>query len=143
MALIVAAFVAYSAKASKAAPPRALPSAAAALDQLRVLAPELRQIAATVVDRGPLRRVPYLSYRAGDVEFNAYGDPDRPACLEIGIFGDPARRPAARDALARLLGDPDDRNAVQALDLAQDKRSRRGLTFEITPETAADAYGAW
>ncbi|HEX7897632.1 MAG TPA: hypothetical protein VF950_07710 [Planctomycetota bacterium] len=141
IALLVAAVVAYSAK-SRPAPP-ALPSAVAALDRIRAFAPELIPISASVVDRGHLRHVPYISYRAGDVEFNAYGDPDRPACLEIGIYGDPARRPAARDALAGLLADPDDRNAVLALALAQDKQSRRGLTFEITPETAADAYGGW
>ena len=140
--LIVAAVVAYSNKAPKPVPHR-LPAAEAALDQVRAFAPDLRQIPAAVVDQGPLRRVPYLSYRAGDVEFNAYGDPDRPACLEIGIFGDPARRPAARDALAGLLADPDDRNAVKALDLARDRQTRGGLTFEATPATAVDAYGAW
>jgi len=137
------AVVAYSNKAAPKPVPSRLPAAEAALDQVREFAPDLRQIPAAVVDQGPLRRVPYLSYRAGDVEFNAYGDPDRPACLEIGVYGDPARRPAARDALAGLLSDPDDRNAVKALDPAKDKQTRGGLTFEVTPETAADAYGAW
>ena len=144
IALIVVALAARAGKAPRPAPLASrLPAASAALDQLRPFASELRQIAATVVDQGPLRRVPYLSYRAGDVEVNAYGDPERPACLEIGIFGDPARRPAARDALAALLPDPADRDALKGLDLAKDKRSRAGLTFEVTPETAADAYGAW
>jgi hypothetical protein len=136
IAVLVVAALAYLKPKPASAP--ALPPAATALDRLRAFAPGLEQIPATVVDKGPLRNVPYLSYRAGDVEVNAYGDPDRPACLEIGIFGDAARRPAARDALAALVGAD-----LGDLNLSKDKRSRGGWTYEITPETAPDAYGAW
>ena len=146
--LIVLAVLGYS-KMGKPAPAAApsLPPAEAALRQLRAteLGKGLQQISATVVDQGPLRLVPYLSYRAGEVEFNAYGDPDQPACLEIGLFGpaDPAGRTAVREALAALLQDADDRVALRSLDLAGGKVARGRLTLEVTPETAPDAYGGW
>jgi hypothetical protein len=115
IALIIAALLGYSRVGS---PPRAylsrLPAAPTALEHLRSLSlgKGLEQIPATVVDRGPLRHVPYLSYRAGHVEFNAYGDPDAPACLEIGLFGapDPGVRAQCRDALASLLPEAADRS---------------------------------
>jgi len=147
IAVIIAALLGYSRVGS---PPRVvsrLPAASAALDQLRALDPakDFQQIPATVVDKGPLRHVPYLSYRSGEVEFNAYGDPDAPACLEIGHFGasDAAGRAACRDALASMLPGAEDRRVLQGLDPAKGKQTRAGLTFEITPETAADAYGGW
>lgn len=122
-----------------------LPTAPAAAASLRgsELGKGLEPIPATVIDQGLLRRVPYLSQRAGDLELNVYGDPDAPACVEIGWSGDPSRRVACRDALAALLSDPADRDALRALDVAKGKSSRAGLTFEITPETASDAYGSW
>ena len=147
IAMIIAALLGYSRVGS---PPRAplsrLPSASAALEQLRSgsFGKGLEQIPATVVDRGPLRHVPYLSYRVTHVEFNAYGDPDAPACLELGLFGgagDPGVRAQCRDALAALLPDAEDRRVLQGLD--KGKQTRAGLTFEITPETSPDAYGAW
>jgi hypothetical protein len=145
--LLVLGILGYSkvGRPAPVAPP--LPASPAALRQLQATAvgKNLEQISATVVDQGPLRLVPYLSYRAGDVEFNAYGDPDQPACLEIGIFGpaDPANRAAIREALAGLLPDPADRDAVRALNPAGGKTTRGRLTLEITPETAPDAYGGW
>ena len=146
IALIIAALLGYSRVGS---PPRAqhprLPTASAALEHLRSLSlgKGLEQIPATVVDRGPLRHVPYLSYRFGHVEFNAYGDPDAPASLEIGLFGapDPGVRAQCRDALASLLQDAADRRLLQDLD--RGKQTRAGLTAEITPESAPDAYGGW
>lgn len=149
LALIVLAVLGYS-KLNKPAPPAPaarLPAASSALEGLRSrdFGKDLQEIPATVVDKGPLRHVPYLSYRDGAVEFNVYGDPDAPACIEIGLFGaaDAARRAACRDALASMLADPEDRSALQAMDLAKSKQTRGRLTFEITPETAPDAYGGW
>jgi hypothetical protein len=113
----------------------------------RPWAAELRQIPATVVDKGVLKHVPYMSHKSGNYEFNLYGDPDRPACLEIGVSKDllksePAKRNCL-DLLAALLTDPKDAALLPALKLAQDKQERGGLVFEVTPETAEDAYGAW
>ena len=52
-------------------------------------------------------------------------------------------RAAVREALAALLADADDRNALKALNLDKDKQTRGGLVFEVTPDSAPDAYGAW
>lgn len=110
-------------------------------------AADLRQIPATVIDRGVLRHVPYLSHRSGDYEFNIYGDPDRPACLEIGVYRELRRSEEAKkecvEAMARLLGDEKDVEALRALKRTRDKKVREGLTLEVTPETAPDAYGGW
>lgn len=148
IALIVAAILGYSKLGRPGAPPPAaaarLPAAAAALDQLRAgdLEKGLQQIPATIIDKGPLRHVPYLSYSSGDVEINVYGDPDAPACLEIGTFSrDSFRRSACRDSMVLLLPDVEDRIALNTL--TGGKQTRAGLTFEITPETAPDAYGRW
>jgi hypothetical protein len=36
-----------------------------------------------------------------------------------------------------------DRTVLRSLKLSQDVKQRAGLTFEVTPETAEDAYGGW
>ena len=145
--LVVMAIVGYSKTRAPAAPPAPrLPSAQAVLAKLRAteLGKGLEQIPATVIEQGVLRRVPYLSHRAGDVEVNVYGDPDAPVCVEIGLPGaDLARRAACRDALADLLPEAADRAALSGLDLAKGKTTRSGLSLEITPETAVDAFGMW
>lgn len=110
-------------------------------------AKDLRQIPSTVIDQGVLRHVPYTSYRAGEYEVNVYGDPAQPACVEVGIHGALLKRPDARRAclalMTTLLDDPEDRRLLASLKLEVDKKLRGGLTFEITPPTAPDAYGGW
>src|SRR5947209_8407943 len=59
---------------------------------------QLNQIPATVIDVGELRGVPYFSFGAPDVELNVYGDPERPAALEIGT------RNASPELRAQLRG---------------------------------------
>jgi hypothetical protein len=108
---------------------------------------EVKQIPATVVDKGVLMAVPYQSFRAGNYEFNVYGDPEHPACLEIGVYKDLLGSLSAKQRcvafMASLLPDPGDRCLLRSLNLNQDLRERGGLTFEVTPETAEDAYGGW
>jgi hypothetical protein len=108
--------------------------------------PEVVPVAATVIDKGEFKNVPYQSHRSGDVEFNIYGDPDDPACLEIGIYQKSpsmeARKECLRTMLA-LLNDPKDREALKSESLDEGKIERAGLTFEVTPSIAEDAYGAW
>jgi hypothetical protein len=108
---------------------------------------DLRQIPATVIDKGVLKNVPYISHRAGDYELNLYGDPDAPAGLEIGVHRALLRNPDAKkdcvELLASLLSDAEDVKVLRALSLAQDRKERAGLTLEVTPETAEDAYGGW
>jgi hypothetical protein len=107
----------------------------------------LRQIPSTVIDVGVLRHVPYTSYRSGEYELNVYGDPAQPACFEAGIHGALLRKPEARRhclaLVTALLDDAEDRKLLASLHLEVDKKSRNGLTFEITPPTAPDAYGGW
>lgn len=108
---------------------------------------DLRQIPATVIDKGILKNVPYISHRAGDYELNLYGDPDAPAGLEIGVQRALLKSADAKkecvELLAALLGDAQDVGTLRSLALAQDRRERAGLVFEVTPETAEDAYGGW
>jgi len=113
----------------------------------RPWAGELRQIPATVIDTGILKHVPYMSHKSGLYEFNIYGDPDRPAGLEIGVYRDLLKDDAAKkecvEVMASLLGYPGDAEVLRSLNPARDKKEREGLTFEVTPETAEDAYGGW
>ncbi|HLF93139.1 MAG TPA: hypothetical protein VJB14_06745 [Planctomycetota bacterium] len=113
----------------------------------RPWAGDLRQIPATVVDKGVLRNVPYMSHKSGLYELNVYGDPDEPACLEIGVTGDLLKNDAAKkeclEVMAALLGDAKDVAVLRSLNLGTGKQERNGLTIEITPETAEDAYGGW
>jgi hypothetical protein len=108
---------------------------------------ELRQIPATVIDKGILKNVPYMSHKSGNYEFNLYGDPDEPAGIEIGVYKELIRSEAAKkeclEVIAALLSDPKDVAALRSLNLKPGKAEREGLTFEVTPETAEDAYDGW
>jgi len=104
------------------------------------------QIPATVIDRGIMKNVPYLSHRAGEYEFNVYGDPDQPAGLEVGLYSPDPSDAARKHCLATMLtvlNDAADRNFLMTLSLLEAKETRAGLTFEVTPPTAHDAYGGW
>jgi hypothetical protein len=108
--------------------------------------PDISPIAATVIDRGIFKSVPYLSHRFDDLEFNIYGDPDAPAALEIGIYNRAPAQDVRRLCLAAisdLLNDPADRDVLHKMNLDRSKTARGTLTFEITPSDADDAYGGW
>ena len=113
----------------------------------RPWAGELRQIPATVIDKGILKNVPYMSHKSGNTEFNLYGDPDDPAGIEIGVSRELLKSAAAKaeclEVIAALLSDPKDVAALRSLNLKPGKTERDGLTFEVTPETAEDAYEGW
>jgi hypothetical protein len=113
----------------------------------RSWAGSLRQIPATVIDKGVLKNVPYMSHKSGDVEFNLYGDPDDPAGLEIGLYRESLKveslRRECQAVMTALLGRPGDAEALASLHLTPGKKELEGLVFEITPETAEDAYGGW
>jgi hypothetical protein len=113
----------------------------------RSWAGHLRQIPATVIDKGVLKNVPYMSHKSGDVEFNLYGDPDDPAGLEIGLYRDSLKveslRKECQAVMTLLLGSAKDVEALASLHLSPGKTEREGLVFEVTPETAEDSYGGW
>lgn len=107
---------------------------------------DLRQVPATVIGVGELRNIPYVSHRAGKIEFNVYGDPDHPAAIEIGIYDtspDQETREQLRDFLVSVLPDEEDRAALKSLALGDDSKELNGLTFDVDPPTAEDSFGGW
>jgi hypothetical protein len=88
-----------------------------------------------------------MSFRSGNYEFNLYGDPDAPAGIELGVYKDLLQSDAAKrqciDTIAALLINPKDAEFAKGLGFAEGKKEREGVVFEITPETAPDAYGGW
>lgn len=112
-------------------------------------ATDLHPAPATVIDKGILKNVPYLSSRSGDYEFNIYGDPERPANLEIGISRESLKLRSAREecvnVLAALLSDREDVAVLRSLDVAKDKEKKEsaGLVFEIEKEADSTGTEAW
>jgi len=108
----------------------------------------LRQIPATVIDKGVLRHVPYLSFKCGtDYEVNIYGDPDNPAGFEIGIHDSLLDKKSPQDRCVQFIKDllPSDaaREALVKLGRKQGTALVGDLTLEVTPSTAEDSYGGW
>jgi hypothetical protein len=107
----------------------------------------LRQIPATVIDKGVMRNVPYLSFQSGDYELNVYGDPDNPAGVEIGVYrsllSDETAKKRCIEFISEMLPNQTRRAALQKLDLKKDSATSDGMTIEITPPTDEDAYGGW
>src|SRR5258708_6978135 len=107
----------------------------------------IQKIPATVIDKGILKDVPYQSFKCGDYELNIYGDPDRPACLEIGVRNELLKSVEAKsncvEFIKAMLNRPDDQAVLLSLKREKDMKRRAGLTFEVTPETDEDAYGGW
>lgn len=108
----------------------------------------IRQIPATVIDKGILKWIPYNSYRCvNNYELNIYGDPENPAAVEIGIYpplvGMKSAEEACRMVMMKILTDEKDQKALALLDLKPGKITFNGLTIEITAATDEDAYGAW
>lgn len=128
------------------------------LPSWRVIANDLRltdaiysmvEIPATRIDKGVFRNVPYLSFRVNeDVELNIYGDPNKPAGIELGIYGhflshDKELRQVLRAYLAGFLAARDEVAALYRVPLSGGIKRAGDLDFEITPSSAPDAYGAW
>jgi hypothetical protein len=103
---------------------------------------DLKQIPATVIEVGELASVPYLSFAGTDVELNVYGDPEKPAGIEVGTKSDsPETRAAVKAFIAGLLNETD-RKPLDTIPEGQEVTAD-GMTLEITPPTATDGFGAW
>ncbi|MFZ4775435.1 MAG: hypothetical protein ACOYM3_08745 [Terrimicrobiaceae bacterium] len=127
------------------------------LPSWRVIANDLRmhdeiksvvEIPATAIDIGEFRNVPYKSFRVnGDIEMNIYGDPNDPAGVELGIYGRRANnrelQHVLRAYLAGFLTNRAELAALYGIDFKGGLKKAGDLTFEITPPSAPDAYGAW
>jgi hypothetical protein len=107
----------------------------------------LRQIPATVIDKGIMRNVPYISFQTGDYELNIYGDPGNPAGVEIGMYrsllNDDAAKKDCIEFISKLLPEKTYRAALENLDHKKDLATSGAMTVEITPPTDEDAYGGW
>lgn len=109
---------------------------------------DLKEITATAVDVGVMRNVPYRSFRSGDYEVNVYGDPDKPAAIEIGVYGKEILSSMAKDDIKAFMQQamiyPEDKEVVRKLEMSKETRRREGVTFDVTPPNAKDAYnGFW
>lgn len=103
---------------------------------------DLKQIPATVIEVGELASVPYLSFAGNDVELNVYGDPAKPAGIEVGTKSEsPEVRAQVKAFLAGLLNE-NDRKGLDTIPEGKEVEAD-GLALEITPPTAADGFGAW
>ena len=110
-------------------------------------AQEIRQIPATVIDKGIMRNVPYMSYKAGDYEINLYGDPENPAGIEIGVRNALLQSEAAKNNclqfIKAVLPLPQQQAVIESLNHKKDSKELNGLVYEITPQTDPDAYDGW
>lgn len=127
------------------------------LPSWRVIANDLRthdaikslvEIPATMIDNGVFKNVPYKSFRVNDdIELNIYGDPENPAGIELGIYGNRSGnlrlRKTLRGYLAGFLTTRQEIGALYSLGLEKGLVDVGNLTIEITPRNAPDAYGAW
>ncbi len=127
----------------------ALPSANEVTNQLGKLswARNFQQIPATVIDKGVLQNVPYSSFKSEDYEINVYGDPNRPACIEVGryktLLNDYIAMKNCINFIADILPTEKLRGALREMKMYKDIKTVDGLTLEITPPTDEDAYGGW
>ncbi len=111
-------------------------------------ASDFRQIPATVIDKGVMKNVPYISFKCGgDYEMNIYDDPDNPASVEIGLYRSLLTSEEAKknciEFIASILGDKLQRDVLKVMDRRKSLFEHDGMSMEITPETDEDAYGGW
>jgi hypothetical protein len=134
----------------KEAGPHPIPSIATALRELRRFAwtHDVRQMPVLVTDRGRWQFVPSVSFRAADLaRVNFYGDPDRPAAVEVSLLDPPADAwELKRDALAFILAVApvlalDDR--FDRLDVRGDSLAAEDLWLTITAPDSKETPGRW
>jgi hypothetical protein len=109
----------------------------------------LKAIPATTIDSGDFQNVPYLSFRANTIyELNIYGNPEDPAGLEIGYYGniwfaskDAQKR--CRQFLASYLGGLRQFETLYRMAATGGRESVGGLNIEITPRGAPGSYNGW
>lgn len=128
-----------------ASPPRIQPldTVMAATEQYPCVA-GMHPIPATVIDTGVFADVPYQSFSNGNVELNAYGDPGDLVGLEAGTrTEDPATQQCLVQFISMQTRSQADQQRVLRMTAAPSIDQQPGLTVEVTPRTAPDAYDAW
>jgi hypothetical protein len=104
----------------------------------------VEEIPATVVDAGILKFVPYASHRIGpDRELNIYGDPEKPTCIEIGLYRGLLSSAEEKAKCIQLLHRLIPGIQITGLSLTGDKMLKNGVVAEVTTPDSADAYGGW
>ena len=108
----------------------------------------VKQIPATVVDKGIFRNVPYLSFRCGlDYEINVYGDPEQPSGIEIGCYRSLLQKAEAKEncvaLIAELMRRDDLKEAVKNAKRNKDLLEIKEWTIEVSPPEGSDSYGGW
>jgi hypothetical protein len=108
---------------------------------------ELRLLPAPIMDSGDLKNVPYVIHASDNYQFVLYGDPDKPARLEVGISGSLLANEAARkeclELAASFLRESEDVSALRSLALRGEKKERTGLVFEIDQEPDSRSKETW
>lgn len=108
---------------------------------------ELHQMAARLIADGPLKNVPYVVHASGDFQIAIYGDPDRPAAIELGVSGPLRENVATRKEFAELLASflarPADAENLRSVLINSAKKESEGLVFEATVEPDARGRETW
>lgn len=140
----------YEASRDSALANQLLPGFGPTIDRLgkRAWTAEMKQIPSTVIGKGILKNVPYLSFRFGiDYEANFYGDPEHPACIEIGFYRSLLKSPEAKRNCIELVTDLFSGTSLEAhlksLNLERDLQKAGDWTIEVTPPDGDDSFGGW
>ncbi|HEX9782653.1 MAG TPA: hypothetical protein VGA56_07970 [Opitutaceae bacterium] len=127
-----------------------IPSVAVALRRLHQFdwASEVGQVPALVTDRGRWQFLPCVSFWAGGfARINFYGDPERPAAIEVSLLDPPAEAwDRKRELLEFVLSVVpalalDDR--FDRLDVHGDSFASEDLWFAITEPNSRESPGRW
>jgi hypothetical protein len=113
----------------------------------RPWAADLRQVPARLIDSGPLQNVPYVVHLSGNYQVALYGDPDRPAAIEIGVSGAlrdlASTRKECADLLASFLARREDAESLRTLPLESAKKESDGLVFETSNDPDSRGRETW
>ncbi|MGH8016790.1 MAG: hypothetical protein ACREIA_00605, partial [Opitutaceae bacterium] len=130
--------------------PHPIPSISVALRELRRFdwAADVRQVPALVTDRGRWRYLPCVSFWTGGfARLNFYGDPDRPAAVEVSLIDPPEDAwERKQELLEFILGVApalalDDR--FDHLDIHGDSFAIEDLWLAVTGPDSAESPGRW
>jgi hypothetical protein len=110
----------------------------------------LQQVPATMIETGPWKNVPYVSFRcaAGGYEVNIYGDLNAPAAIQIGAMSylsqDPGAKTNCVNFICSVLTNASDRKMVRGLSWDQPVTNQSGgMTFETLVPGEWGSYGGW
>lgn len=109
--------------------------------------PDLQLLPAPVIDSGAFKNVPYVLHVSDEHQFALYGDPDAPACLELGLSGTLLANESARKEclalIASFLRDPRDAATLRSLALKGERKEEDGLVFECDIEPDSRGRETW